>query len=178
MSSLRRSGVSIKITLLERKLYFYQGGTLKNVYPVAIGKPSTPSPIGNWHIAKKSILKGNTVFGSRWLGLNKSGYGIHGTNNPSSIGKSVSLGCIRMYNHDVEAIFSIVSIGTPVEIVSGSTSVFPSEPISQGTLYTIKKGDTMWNIANRFNITLQTLIKLNPNINPDMLIPGQQIRIF
>ncbi len=42
---------------------------------------------------------------------------IHGTNNPSSIGKAVSLGCIRMYNRDIEIIFPLVSLGTIVYII-------------------------------------------------------------
>ena len=50
-------------------------------------------------------MDGRQVFGTRWMGLSKPHYGIHGTNNPSSIGKAVSLGCIRMYNRDIEIIF-------------------------------------------------------------------------
>jgi hypothetical protein len=47
------------------------------------------------------------------------GYGIHGNNDPSSVGKSISLGCIRMYNYDVTELYSIVDIGTPVDVVYG-----------------------------------------------------------
>ena len=46
------------------------------------------------------------------MGLNNPGYGIHGTNNPSSIGTAASLGCIRMHNHHVEELFPLVSIST------------------------------------------------------------------
>jgi L,D-transpeptidase ErfK/SrfK len=55
-------------------------------------------------------------FGAMWLSLSKIHYGIHGTNNPSSIGKSVSHGCIRMYNHDVLELASLVPNGTRVSI--------------------------------------------------------------
>jgi len=113
---LARSSVSIKINLRQRRLHLYRGEQLYKSYPIAIGKPSTPSPVGSWTIVNKRILDGRLVFGTRWLGLSKPKYGIHGTNNPSSIGKAVSLGCIRMYNHDVEHIFTMVRIGTPVEI--------------------------------------------------------------
>lgn len=51
------------------------------------------------------------------MGLSKPHYGIHGTNKPSSIGKAVSNGCIRMYNKDVIELFNIVPIGTVVKIV-------------------------------------------------------------
>lgn len=58
-------------------------------------------------------------FGTRWLGLSApyGDYGIHGTNNPSSIGKSVSNGCIRMFNNDVIELSNLVPIGTSVTIV-------------------------------------------------------------
>ena len=51
-----------------------------------------------------------------WMSLSKQHYGIHGTNDPSSIGHAVSHGCIRMQNRDVEELASIVPIGTEVVI--------------------------------------------------------------
>ena len=48
--------------------------------------------------------------------LSRKGYGIHGTNEPELIGQQVSHGCIRMLNEDVEELFDVVSIGTPVSI--------------------------------------------------------------
>jgi len=54
--------------------------------------------------------------GTRWLGLSRKGYGIHGTNNPRSIGKSASHGCVRMRNLDVEDLFARVSVGDVVEL--------------------------------------------------------------
>ena len=53
----------------------------------------------------------------RWLGLSKKGYGIHGTNNLSSIGKAISNGCIRFYNDNVIEVFNLASIGTSVKII-------------------------------------------------------------
>lgn len=55
------------------------------------------------------------VLGTRRLVLG-DGYGIHGTNNPSSIGQSVSHGCVRMRNEDIERLFEMVPVGTPVFI--------------------------------------------------------------
>ena len=106
----------IVIDLSRRRLQLYQNGVLSHTYPVAVGKSQTPSPVGNWHIVNKKILSESGVFGSRWLGLNKPGYGIHGTNQPSAIGTAVSHGCIRMYNADVAQLFRAVAIGTPVII--------------------------------------------------------------
>ena len=110
----------IVISLAQRKLYFYgKTGSLKS-YPVAIGKPSTPTPPGRWKIINKIINPGG-ILGTRWMGLNipSSGgsYGIHGTSQPWSIGKAVSLGCIRMHNRDIEEIFPLTPIGTKVTII-------------------------------------------------------------
>ncbi|MHB9094655.1 MAG: L,D-transpeptidase family protein [Eubacteriales bacterium] len=88
-----------------------------NIYPVAVGKPSTPTPIGDWVIIEKQVDWGGP-FGVRWMRLNVpwGGYGIHGTDNPSSIGTAASHGCVRMYNEDVTRLFSTVPMGTPVKI--------------------------------------------------------------
>jgi len=54
--------------------------------------------------------------GSRWIGLSVPGIGIHGNNDPASIGLAVSLGCIRMYNQDVEDLYKLVLVGDRVKI--------------------------------------------------------------
>ena len=106
----------IVIELAQRQLSLYQDHKLRYQFPIAIGKSQTPTPVGNWHIINKKILPDSGVFGSRWLGLNRPGYGIHGTNQPNAIGSAVSLGCIRMHNAHVEQLFEAVAIGTPVII--------------------------------------------------------------
>lgn len=86
-------------------------------YKVAVGNPSTPTPIGEYQIVYKGKDWGE-AFGPRWLGLNVpwGTYGIHGTNRPYSIGQHLSHGCIRMRNHDILELFNIVPIGTKVTI--------------------------------------------------------------
>lgn len=86
-------------------------------YPVAVGRPSTPTPPGQWTVVQKALNPGGP-FGARWMRLSVpwGGYGIHGTNNPASIGKAVSHGCIRLYNNDVIELYDLVPIGTPVNI--------------------------------------------------------------
>ncbi|KOA20837.1 putative L,D-transpeptidase YkuD [Clostridium homopropionicum DSM 5847] len=83
---------------------------------MSFGKPSIPTPRGNFTIINKAVNPSGP-FGARWLGLSKKGYGIHGTNNPSSIGKAVFNGCIRLHNPNVIEVFNLVSIETPVKIV-------------------------------------------------------------
>jgi L,D-transpeptidase ErfK/SrfK len=105
----------ITISLNAKTLSFYRQGTFVKTYPVAVGKPSTPSPIGTFVIINKAMNPGGP-YGARWMGLSARGYGIHGTNNPSSIGTKASNGCIRMFNDDVNELYSQVPIGTTVII--------------------------------------------------------------
>ncbi|WP_366923391.1 L,D-transpeptidase family protein [Metallumcola ferriviriculae] len=108
----------IEIDVTHKKLTLFIGEKMFGVYPVAVGKPATPSPIGHWLVKNKWLHPGGP-FGTRWMGLNVpwGSYGIHGTNNPASIGNAVSHGCIRMHNKDVEVIYPLLPIGTAVNVV-------------------------------------------------------------
>ncbi|MEW6522133.1 MAG: peptidoglycan-binding protein [Bacillota bacterium] len=111
----------IHISIPDLRLTFYLDGRVYGSYPCALGKPSTPTPAGNWSIQTKAVDPSWSVLGSRWMGLNvpTGNYGIHGTNAPWSIGRYISNGCIRMHNRDVESIFPLCPIGTPVQITGG-----------------------------------------------------------
>lgn len=117
---------NILIDLVDTKLYLIdsQKNLIVNSYTIAGGKPSTPSPIGTWTIISKG--KWSAGFGTRWMGLNVpwGRYGIHGTNKPLTIGGSVSLGCIRMLNKDVEDLYERVGYGTPIVIYGGPYDMF------------------------------------------------------
>lgn len=105
----------IDVSTKNHKLRLYLGKRLIKTYPVAIGKILTPTPAGTYAIINKQLHPGGP-FGVMWMGLSKPHYGIHGTNNPSLIGKNVSHGCIRMYNHDVLELAAKVPVGTRVVI--------------------------------------------------------------
>lgn len=106
---------SIYVSLSGRTLTLKQRGQVEKVYPVALGRMLHATPIGYYIIINKAPNPGGP-YGTMWMSLSKKHYGIHGTNDPSSIGHYVSRGCIRMYNHDVEELASIVPIGTSVTI--------------------------------------------------------------
>lgn len=108
----------IVIDIDRRNLSLYFDGTLYATFPVAVGKPESPTPIGEWHIAAKDRNWG-TGFGSRFMKLDVPWgmYGIHGTNKPWSIGRAMSGGCVRMYNRHVERLYDLVEVGTKVRIV-------------------------------------------------------------
>ncbi|WP_110945192.1 L,D-transpeptidase family protein [Paenibacillus phocaensis] len=93
-----------------------QGQPYKS-YPVAVGNPSTPTPVGEYLVTYKGKDWGPS-FGPRWLGLNVPWgyYGIHGTNRPDSIGQHLSHGCIRMRNRDVMELYDLIPVGTKVTI--------------------------------------------------------------
>ena len=135
----------IVVSISERKLVLMEDGAVKKVYAVAVGKASTPSPSGRFTIdvrvsnptyshRGKVIAPGSkNPVGSRWMGLSVKGYGIHGTNEPGSIGKAASHGCIRMGKADLEELFAQVEVGDAVEIrAEGDAAVepMPSEAVA------------------------------------------------
>ncbi len=109
---------SITINIENHTLTLYKNGKVYKIYPVAVGKASSPTPRGTFKITSRSVNPGGP-FGVRWLGLSvpNGNYGIHGTNNPASIGKNISNGCVRMYNKEVLELSNLVPIGTTVKIV-------------------------------------------------------------
>lgn len=121
---------SITVNLPSRTIELFSGDCLVKEFPIAIGKTSTPTPLGTYSIICKEVnpawyppdRPGTVVpsgpdnpLGYRWMGIWKD-YGIHGTNAPWSIGAAVSNGCIRMHEEDVEELFDKVNYGTPVRI--------------------------------------------------------------
>ncbi|CCO07412.1 L,D-transpeptidase [Desulforamulus hydrothermalis] len=116
-------------------LFFYSQGQLIKKYRVATGKKEYYTPEGTFKIVNKlSFPAGqDSLYGTRWMGLavpddkDKRAdhdarapvghkYGIHGTNEPASIGRDASGGCIRLNNRDAEELYSMVPLGTQVEI--------------------------------------------------------------
>jgi len=122
--AVRRLVVSIP----DRKLAVIENNEVVEVFAVAVGAPKSPSPAGTFTIINrvanptyyhpgKVIAPGpQNPIGTRWIGLNQKGYGIHGTDEPSSIGYAKSHGCIRLRNADVERLFDRVRTGDVVEL--------------------------------------------------------------
>ncbi len=119
----------IVVSLEDRKLALLEDGQVKKVYPVAVGKSSSPSPEGTFTIERRVANPtythngkvvppgpGNPV-GSRWMGLSIHGYGIHGTNEPRSIGKASSHGCIRLAKADLEELYPQLHVGDTVVLI-------------------------------------------------------------
>ncbi len=119
----------IVVSLQDRKLALLEDGQVKKIYPVSVGRPTTPSPVGTFTIERRvvnPIYSHNGIVvepgpanpvGTRWMGLSVRGYGIHGTNEPRSIGKAASHGCIRMARPDLEELYAQAHVGDTVVLV-------------------------------------------------------------
>jgi lipoprotein-anchoring transpeptidase ErfK/SrfK len=118
----------IVVSIPDRKLALIEDGEIIKVYSVAVGANESPTPDGEFKIVNrltsptyyhpgKVIGPGaDNPLGSRWMGLSLKGFGIHGTNVPSSIGKAASHGCVRMAKKDLEEFFELVQVGDVVVI--------------------------------------------------------------
>ena len=123
------SKFSIVVDKSQNILTLKSGGEVVKTYRVSTGKNSC-TPVGTFKIINKIvdppwykepgvvIASGDpkNVLGSRWLGISKPSYGIHGTIQPESIGESVTEGCVRMKNAEVEELYVLIPEGTEVVI--------------------------------------------------------------
>jgi lipoprotein-anchoring transpeptidase ErfK/SrfK len=131
---------TIKVDTKARRLDLRDGNRLIASFPITPGSQRLPAPVGTWKIAKITILPNfrwdeamlqhgrrssnyylippgpRNLVGVVWIGLNKKGIGIHGTDNPETIGRSASHGCIRLANWDAIRLANEVTTGMTVEI--------------------------------------------------------------
>jgi lipoprotein-anchoring transpeptidase ErfK/SrfK len=118
----------IVVDLSRHRLFLFKRGKLALVSPVAIGKPSTPTPTGSFYVTQRFVVSPSTgPYGPRALGISAFSdvlrtwvaggpIGIHGTNEPFAIGNSVSHGCVRMPNDKIIRLFAVTPLGSPVQI--------------------------------------------------------------
>lgn len=116
-----------------------ESGKFVKWYSVGVGELSYKTPAGEYTIEEKSIdpvwysphgrvypaNDPENALGTRWMGIGGS-LGIHGTNEPESIGSASSAGCIRMQNHEVEELFKLITINSRVTIVEDMETGTPS----------------------------------------------------
>jgi lipoprotein-anchoring transpeptidase ErfK/SrfK len=131
---------AVRIDTKNSMLTVHEDGKLIAAYPVTIGSEQTESPVGDYKVRgvakmpnfrhdKMMLKKGersdkfhilppgpNNPVGVVWIALNKKGIGLHGTNDPDSIGRSASHGCVRMANWDVIRLAWKIKAGVPVSI--------------------------------------------------------------
>jgi L,D-transpeptidase ErfK/SrfK len=133
----------ILINIPQRMLFHFSQGKLTGAYPVGLGKPTWPTPEGEFRIVtretnktwqvpqsiqeemrreQKAVLEEvppgpDNPLGKHWLGLSMWGYGIHGTIAPASVYHFQSHGCIRLHPDDVATLYDQVKLGTPGRII-------------------------------------------------------------
>jgi L,D-transpeptidase ErfK/SrfK len=133
----------IVVNVPQRMLHLGTGGRHVLSVPVAVGRPDWPTPLGDFAVRAKEVdptwdvpasiqqemaHEGKPVvttvppgprnpLGQRWIGLTAPNLGIHGTNQPTSIYRFTTHGCIRLHPDDVARIFERVDVGTPVRVI-------------------------------------------------------------
>ena len=134
------STITVKVDTKTNMLGVFDANKLIAAYPITIGSAKTQSPIGEWKVQRiekmprfrwdEAMLKygqrsgnahllppgPNSPVGVIWIALNKKGIGIHGTNEPETIGHAASHGCIRLANWDIVRLAQRIKPGVPVSI--------------------------------------------------------------
>ncbi len=120
--------ITLKLYKGSSRLAAESGRDVLREYPVTIGKPGTPTPNGSYQVELRvnEPVSSTRLFGTRALSFAFGEYAIHGTNDPASVGESISNGCVRMTNEDVEELFALAPLGTTIEVVD-EPSPHPNE---------------------------------------------------
>lgn len=128
--SLKEDPYRLDVALKAHQLSLFKDDVLVRTIPIGVGKSETPTPGGTYYL--RVLIKTTNpsgAYGPYAYGLNGFSavlkdfaggdgvIGLHGTNEPSSIGKDVSHGCIRMKNSDITSLAKILPLGTPVRIL-------------------------------------------------------------
>lgn len=129
----------IVLNIPEYTLRLIDGDTVLKEYEVAVGTYEDQTPIGSFAVFFKEVnptwypgskVKDRTPvppgpdnpLGRRWIEFAPA-YGIHGTHKLWTVEYPISRGCVRMYNPDVEELYALVDIGTPVTVIYETITV-------------------------------------------------------
>lgn len=171
MGEGRQVGASsvIDIDTTSRRLKLVRGGHVIYDFPIAVGKPSTPTPIGKFWIMQKTMNPGG-VFGTRWMRFTDRAHGIHGTNQPWLIGQAVSNGCVRLRNEHVELLYDQVSIGTPVVVTASEIG------LQSQAYHMVAAGESLYGISRLYGVSVERIMEVN-RLDTGLLYPGQVLAI-
>lgn len=171
------AGDSVRIIINTKvnKLAWIKDGEPVKIFPVATGKHPGFTPEGTFKIVRKVVnpyynklkIPGGSPrnpLGMRWLGFDALGttggtYGVHGTNNPGSIGKYASAGCIRMYNKDVIWLYDNTPLNTLVEIINRDWEFteIPVSTVINGRMPVFEPGAGAYLFNNRVMVPARTM---------------------
>lgn len=126
--------VSVIVDISARRVLYLHGGEVVATWEVGVGRAGEETILGNFTAGQKNenptwfqvgqdpipFGDARNPLGTRWVGWNQDGrathYGFHGTKEPESIGHAASDGCVRFLNHNVEELFQILPVGTPIHV--------------------------------------------------------------
>ncbi len=169
------------VNIPEMRLYcFLSSGRLVRTSPVGVGTPDWPSPLGEFPVSEMikhpswtvppalrskyetgAIPPGpNNPLGDYWIGLGDSGYGIHDTNIPWSVGRTSTHGCIRLYPEDIQRLFPLVDLSWKVKMVYKPIKI----GLRKGRIYVEVHPDIYNRIENRVEYVLSRLEKAELNL--------------
>lgn len=120
---------SVVVDKSSNQLYLKSGEELLKTYTVSTGKNNC-TPVGKFKIINKlynptwfkagAVVPPNSpqnILGTRWMGFDIAGFGIHGTTEPEALGQQATAGCVRMRNEEVNELFDIIPVGTEVTVL-------------------------------------------------------------
>ncbi len=134
------------INLAEHRLYYFpRSGAAPTSLPIGVGRSGWDTPLGHTKVVRKKVRPNwyppasireekpdlpkvvrpgpDNPLGSHALYFDWPGYLVHGTNAPWGIGRRVSHGCIRLYPEDIARLFTMVEVGTPVQVIAQTVKV-------------------------------------------------------
>jgi len=178
--------LKVYVDIKGNSILLYQDDQLVRRYPIVEIMKNIPT--GKFTVNEK-IINPEDYLGSRWLGLGKN-LGIHGT----PLGDEVSppLG-VALNNEHLEDLYALIPVDTSVEITKVSLEFenlsltnqfgrFPATPLAFPVVpgphsYIVKRGDTIWKLSRRFNISMESILATNLLPDPNRLEPGQIIHL-
>ncbi|WP_459929085.1 L,D-transpeptidase [Desulfosporosinus burensis] len=140
------SPITITINKGNHTLLVISGDRIIRKYSVALGKEDS-TPEGDFFISKKImnpdkfVPLDQNVYGTRAMELSNINFAIHGTNLPSSIGQEVSQGCIRLNNSEMEDLYAITPLYTPVKIGKSTTPIQGLPLLDSPNIYLYNRTD-------------------------------------
>lgn len=120
---------SVMVDKSQNLLTLRSNGEVIKTYRVSTGKDNI-TPVGTFKVVNKLVNPSWThegklypagdpanILGTRWMGFDIPGYGIHGTTQPESIGTQATAGCVRMLNNEVEELYDMLPVNTEVVVI-------------------------------------------------------------
>jgi hypothetical protein len=127
--------ISLIVSVPDRVVYLLHEGAVVCPFPAVLGADDTPTPPGRLSIVRKEFARANLPslassavggpanLGAGWLGLSRSGYGIHGGATEDDLLAATTRGTVRVTDDAIEALADFVTPGTPVHIVASSPDI-------------------------------------------------------